>query len=70
MYPERDSLPSEMDRLALRIQPVVPDKHMDNAKDAIQKFAKSKKGRKAEEELKGPSRKAPHKSMHKRDRTA
>ena len=32
---------------------------MDNARDAIQKFAKSKKGRKAEEELKRPSHKAP-----------
>ena len=42
----------------------VPDKHMDNARDAIRKFAKSKKGRKAEEELKGPSRKAPRKSTH------
>ena len=42
----------------------VPDKHMDNARDIIRKFAKSKKGRKVEEELKGPLRKAPRKSMH------
>ena len=42
----------------------VPDKYIDNARDTIRKFAKSKKGRKAEEELKRLSCKAPRKSTH------
>ena len=42
----------------------VPDKHMDNARDVIRKFAKSKKGKKAEEELKEPLRKVRRKSKH------
>ena len=42
----------------------VPDKYMDNARDAIRKFAKSKKGKKAEEELKEPLRKTRRKSKH------
>ena len=37
---------------------------MDNARDAIGKFAKSKKGKKAEEELKEPLRKTRRKSKH------
>ena len=42
----------------------VSDKHMDNAKDTIQKFAKSKKGRKAKKELKEPLYEAPRKSKY------
>ena len=42
----------------------VPDKHMDNAKDVIRKFVRTKRGRKAKKKLNEPLRKARRYSKH------